>query len=146
MSVACWVQGIQRWTAQTLTLSGSYPDEQTSLWARMNGHMINGIRWVTERRSNPTWEIRKCLPRKVTIQTSPVDIRRERNPRENTAWLSDLKTIRKCDPIWQLRNMKLKKTMQLGQGHLASEAISQVPRLFCSSSVERQRLPDVPIR
>lgn len=76
----------------------------------------------------------------MTIQTSLADIlEQNRTPWENT--------IGKYDPILQTRNMKLKKTVQFGQGHFASDIISsssQILLLFLTQ--ETQHPPNVSIR
>ena len=73
-----------------------------------------------KRRSSPTWEIKKGFLRKGTIQTSLADIlEQKRTPWEHSVWLSALRTVGKHGPILQTRSLKLQKTVQLGQGHLA---------------------------
>lgn len=51
-------------------------------------------------------------------QTSLVDILEQK---KDSVWLSALRTVEKHGPILQTRSLKLKKTVQLGQGHLASD-------------------------
>ena len=41
--------------------------------------------------------------------------------KRDSVWLSALRTVGKHGPILQTRSLKLKKTVQLGQGHLASD-------------------------
>lgn len=108
---------------------------KTSLRA-YNSHKIIGLKWMTVRRSNPTWEIRWCFPRKVTMQTSLVGIRKDPMRKPSLAL---------CPPnnwkTWSRFADKEHETQDdhtTGQNHLASDVIpSEVPRFFCSSSVGR---------
>lgn len=73
---------------------------------------MNGIK----KRSRPSWE-QKGLPKERDYSDKPSGYIRTK---KDSVWLSALRTVEKHGPILQTRSLKL-KTVQLGQGHLASD-------------------------